>query len=250
MRIKLTISYDGALYSGWQRQPDRETVQERLEGALSEIAKTEVRIQGSGRTDTGVHAHGQVAHFDVPEGVRMPAEKWAVAVNTRLPAGIRIMQSEEVGEEFHARFSAQGKTYEYVIETGQVLHPHMVGRAWHVPRSMDLSRVEEVMKSYLGEHDFRHFSALRGNETEETSYVREVTQADVIQQGSTVLLKFSANGFMYKMVRILTGVAVSAGLGKVTVSEVQQMLEEVEGEYHTAKHCAPSGGLSLREVQY
>jgi len=250
MRLKLTIAYDGAPYKGWQFQPKVTTVQETVEIAISEIAKVPIKIYASGRTDTGVHAYGQVAHFDAPEKSKMLPENWLVAVNTRLPAAVRIMNCEEVPNGFHARFSAVSKTYEYRIETGDVVRPHDAGRVWHVPRGLDVEILTECLQAYIGEHDFRHFSALRGNESEETSFRRVITEASVQLEGSQLIISYSANGFLYKMVRILTGVAVSVARGRLGREEFSSMLTSINTEFNTAKLCAPAGGLSLLKVIY
>ncbi len=250
MRLKLTIAYDGAPYKGWQYQPGMVTVQETLEHALSEIAKTPLKVHASGRTDTGVHAHGQVAHFDPPPNLTMQPRNWVAAVNTRLPASIRIIACEQVDPEFHARFSATSKTYDYLIETGKIVHPHDHNRVWHVPRGLQTDLLTECLSSYLGEHDFRHFCALRGNETDESSFVRCLTEASVTQNGSNLTLSYSANGFLYKMVRILTGVAVSTAIGRIPKTNFDRMLTELTADFNTAKLCAPAAGLSLRNVQY
>ena len=122
-RIKLTIAYDGAPFEGWQSQPGGNTVQDHLERAIAEVAGDAIRVSGSGRTDTGVHALGQVAHFDPPEGSRMDAGAWLRALNTKLPAAVRVLDAEGVAGDFHARFSATAKTYQYQIDTAPVLHP-------------------------------------------------------------------------------------------------------------------------------
>ena len=250
MRCKLTIAYNGTPYKGWQSQPKMVTVQQTLEDAISEIAKTPMKIYGSGRTDTGVHADGQVAHFDTPQGSRMLPENWLVAVNTRLPSSVRLMDCEEVSNDFHARFSAPSKTYEYLLETSRVVHPHDADRVWHIPRGFDPEVLAECLTDYVGEHDFRHFCALRGNESAETSYCREISEAAVQVNGSRIKLTYSANGFLYKMVRILTGVSVSVACGRVAKEEFRRMLTDLESEFNTAKLCAPAAGLSLKEVKY
>lgn len=250
MRLKLTIAYDGAPYRGWQYQPGMVTVQETLERALSEIAKTPLKAHASGRTDTGVHAHGQVAHFDPPANLTMQPRNWVAAVNTRLPASIRIMACEQVDPEFHARFSATSKTYDYVIETGEIVHPHDHNRVWHEPRRLQKDLLTECLENYIGEHDFRHFCALRGNETDESSFVRCLSEASVTQDGSKLTLSYSANGFLYKMVRILTGVAVSTAIGRIPKTDFNRMLIELDKDFNTAKLCAPAAGLSLRSVEY
>ncbi len=253
MRLKLTIAYDGAPYKGWQTQPNTTTVQETLEQALSTIAKGPIKIHGSGRTDTGVHAHAQVAHFDPPAGSRMSPQNWLAATNTKLPASIRLMDVCAVPPDFHARFSATSKTYSYRIETAPVLHPHDVHRVWHLPRGLDPSLLATALQSYIGAHDFRHFSALRGNESAETSYIRTLTEASVTTHGTQLTLRYSANGFLYKMVRLLTGIAVSVAQGKLPLDRFHAMLAPRDApplDHNAAKLCAPPSGLSLTKVYY
>ena len=249
MRIKLTIAYDGAPYKGWARQPNLSTIQGELEGALSSITKSSIAIHGSGRTDTGVHAHAQIAHFEAPDDNKIPLQSWCPAINSKLPPTIRIIKCEKVSADFHARFSALSKTYCYTIVTSPVLHPHLFGRAWHIPASLDYLKLQEVLQAYLGSHDFRNFSALRGNESEQTIYTREITQAELTKTSDGLQIRYSANGFLYKMVRILTGVSVQVTQGRISEQEFSQMLK-ADIKETKAKYCAPAFGLSLESVRY
>lgn len=250
MRLKLTIAYDGAPFKGWAKQPGVSTIQDSIETALSEVSQESVKIYGSGRTDTGVHASGQVAHFDVPAGNSMNPYNWLPAVNTKLPPSIRVMNCEEVPSDFHARFSALTKTYVYTVDTSPILHPHQHGRAWHLPRQLDPVTLKECLEMYIGEKDFRHFSALRGNETEETSYVRNLTEATLTETPTGYQITFSANGFLYKMVRILTGVAMQVAQARLLMSIFQDMIAGDGENFNVAKYCAPADGLSLIYVKY
>lgn len=250
MRLKLTIAYDGAPFSGWARQPQKETIQGVIESALQEVSKQEVKLHGSGRTDSGVHADGQVAHFDVSDENSMNPYNWVPALNTKLPPSIRILGCEEVSPDFHARFSARAKTYLYTIDLNPVLHPHRHQRVWHLPRQLDPETLEECLQSYVGSHDFQNFSALRGNETDQTSYVRTLTQSSLSRDGLLYQLTFSANGFLYKMVRILTGVAVQVAQARLLMSDFESMLMRPLERNHAAKYCAPPSGLSLKSVDY
>lgn len=250
MLLKFTIAYDGAPFKGWAKQPKVATVQEAIEEALTEVAQEPVKIYGSGRTDTGVHADGQVAHFTVPEGNSMNPYNWLPAVNTKLPPAIRILQCEEVPDDFHARFSALSKTYVYTVDTSPVLHPHKAERVWHLPRQLDPETLQACLKMYLGEKDFRHFSALRGNETEETSYVRNLTEASLTETPTGFQITYTASGFLYKMVRILTGVAMQVAQARLLMSIFEDMVEGSEEEFQAAKYCAPAAGLCLKEVHY
>ena len=146
MRLKMTIAYDGRPYEGWATQPGGNTVQDFLEGAIAEVAKQATRVYGSGRTDTGVHALGQVAHFDVPDGLSMNAYNWVPAINSKLPATIRVMDCEQVAGDFHARFSAVEKTYTYDLCLAPVLPPLSAGLAWHLPRQLDPVSLEQALE--------------------------------------------------------------------------------------------------------
>ena len=246
-RIKLTIAYDGASFEGWQSQPGGGTVQDRLQAAISGIAAGEVRVSGSGRTDTGVHALGQVAHFDAPEGSRMDAGAWLRAINTKLPAAIRVMAAEQTDDEFHARFSAVGKTYRYKIDTSPVAQPLRAGRVWHHPGGLDVEALREACGLYLGEHDFASFAANR-RDGKDPNTLRTISAVDVEAGGGTVAISFSGNGFLYKMVRLLVGGAVRVAEGREDVSWIQRLLDEPG--VAKCQYCAPGGGLYLVEVDY
>lgn len=249
MHLKLTIAYDGAPFAGWQIQPNGDTVQERIETALAEVAKKTIRLHGSGRTDAGVHALGQVAHFDAPDGLSMNPFNWVPALNTKLPPEIRMTSCEEVPDDFHARFSATGKTYTYRLCLSPVLPPFLARRAWHLPRQLNPVDLEEALSRFQGEHDFRAFAAKRGNETEETDYVREITRSDLTQIQDGYLLTFSGNGFLYKMVRLLTGAAVQAAQGYLCQDDLA-MLVDSPGDEEKSPLCAPPDGLTLQKVSY
>lgn len=251
MRLKITIAYDGRPYSGWATQPNADTIQDQLQQALAIIAKTEVKIQGSGRTDTGVHADAQIAHFDSPNTVDMNPYNWVPALNSKLPATIRVIDCEEVAEDFHARFSAKSKTYSYFLATNPVLHPLLAGRAWHLPRLLDPETLEQALQHYVGTHDFKAFAALRGNETEETSYVRTITEASLSPVGGGYVIRFTGDGFLYKMVRLLTGAAVQAAQGRLRLDDHFDLLDQSpELPNGRSPFCAPGDGLTLSEVHY
>jgi tRNA pseudouridine38-40 synthase len=251
MRFKLTIAYDGRPYSGWATQPHSQTIQDKLQEALTVIAKQEVKIHGSGRTDTGVHADAQIAHFDSPEGIDMNPYNWVPALNTKLPKTIRVLDCAEVPEDFHARFSAKSKTYSYFLATNPVLHPMLDGRAWHLPRLLDPATLEQALQHYLGTHDFRAFAALRGNETEETSYTRTITEASLTSVDGGYLIRFTGNGFLYKMVRLLTGAAVQAAQGRLRLDDHLNLLDQsADLPNGKSPYCAPADGLTLEDVGY
>lgn len=248
MHLKLTIAYDGASFAGWQIQPNGDTIQERIETALAEVAKEPLRLHGSGRTDAGVHALGQVAHFDAPDHLTMNPFNWVPALNTKLPPEIRIMSCEEVPPDFHARFSAVAKTYTYRLCLAPILPPFLAGRAWHLPRQLNPVDLEDALTCFRGTHDFRAFAANRGNETEETDYTRTITRSDFSQIEDGYLLTFTGNGFLYKMVRLLTGAAVQAAQGYMRQDDLAALVAE-PGEQKSPL-CAPADGLALQEVKY
>ncbi|MEM7602622.1 MAG: tRNA pseudouridine(38-40) synthase TruA, partial [Verrucomicrobiota bacterium] len=167
-RFKLVIGYDGRPFDGWQSQVSGNTIQDLLLAGLQSICPAVATIQGSGRTDAGVSADGQVAHFDVPSEWRMGAEEWRKALNTKLPPEIRVFQAVEVGSAFHARFDAQVKHYRYRIATGEVLPPLQVGLAWHRRGLGKAEELSKILRVYEGTHQFRAFSANRNDGHDET----------------------------------------------------------------------------------
>lgn len=251
MRLKLTIAYDGRPFLGWQSQSGGNTVQDHLNAALEEIAKEPLRIHGSGRTDTGVHALGQIAHFDPPASSTMNPYNWVPALNTKLPATIRVMECEEVSDSFHSRFSAKGKKYFYDICTDPVLPPLKAGLAWHLPRLLDVDVLKQALDLYIGKHDFHAFAAYRGNEDENTDYVRTVFAAQCETLPDGYRLTFHGDGFLYKMVRMLAGSAIKVSQGRMRLDDFSQLLDQQSGLPHgKAPVCAPADGLFLEEVIY
>lgn len=251
VRLKLTIAYDGRPYEGWATQPSGNTVQDLIQCALSEVAKQEIKIQGSGRTDTGVHAVGQIAHFDTPDGLSMNPYNWVPAANTKLPATIRIMDCMEVAEDFHARFSATAKTYTYDLCLAPVLPPLQAGLAWHLPRQLDPASLEQALEILKGEHCFRAFSAKRGNETETTSYVRTLSRCDLKVISNGYRIAYTGNGFLYKMARLLTGAALYAAQGRLRHDDLAGLLDQsADLPNGRSPYCAPADGLVLDHVDY
>lgn len=251
MRLKLTVAYDGRPYNGWQSQPDGKTVQDHLHKALAEIAKQPISIQGSGRTDSGVHALGQIAHFDTPDPTSMNPANWLAALNTKLAATIRILASEAVPPDFHARFSAVGKIYHYDICTDPVLPPHKAGLAWHLPRGLDASLLAEALQKVCGRHDFHAFAAYRGNEPLAMDYHRTIHAAYLEILADGCRLTFAGDGFLYKMVRLLTGAAVKVAQGKLRPADFTALLDQ--GPHlprGKSPLCAPADGLYLQQVLY
>ncbi|MEM8955843.1 MAG: tRNA pseudouridine(38-40) synthase TruA [Verrucomicrobiota bacterium] len=257
MRLKLIIAYDGRPFQGWQSQPSKNTVQDHLEAAATELVGgcPKIHIHGSGRTDTGVHALGQVAHFDPPENSRLTPPDWIRALNAKLPPEIRIIDCSTTEPDFHARFSAVGKTYCYEIITGRVLPPHQNGLAWHVPVELDLDRLRAALTLFQGTHNFTNFAAFRGTETEAQkadpdATTRTIHAATLKQPAPDKLtLIFNGTGFLYKMVRLLTGAALRVAAGRDELQTLHQLLHE-PAQHEKSNHCAPPDGLYLVEVTY
>ena len=242
-RIRLIVSYDGTNYVGWQLQDNGVSVQQRLNEAALAITGEQIQLHGSGRTDSGVHARAQVAHFDT--NARMPANKLAIALNMRLPRDIRVLYSEEAPEDFHSRFSAKNKTYRYTVQTG--LHADVFTRttALHVHTNVDVSRMQRAAQDALGEHDFQAFMSV-GSKL--TSTVRTITKSEWKQDGAYLTYEVGANGFLYNMVRILVGTMLEIGGGKLPEDTIARAL--ASGLREDAGPTAPPHGLCLQRVQY
>jgi len=245
MRLKLTLAYDGAGFRGWQSQPGGGSVQDVLQEAMTRVAGgKKVSVQGSGRTDAGVHAFGQVAHADVPEA-RGNARFWLRALNAVLPPDVRVVACRVVSGDFHARYSATGKTYDYFLWTGAVLPPHQAARCWHV-REVDLPVLRRAAKILAGRHDFAAFAANRGTPVGDTR--RHVRRIAVSAQGPLVRLRFEGDGFLYKMVRMLVAAMVRVAQGKGSLPDLRARLAGRGAA--SPREVAPADGLYLVGVRY
>ena len=244
-RLKLVVSYDGRDFAGWQSQKHGNTIQDRLEAAFEGVCGTRLAVTGSGRTDAGVHALGQCAHVDVP-AAQFTAERWLKALNGVLPPAIRILRARFVAKSFHARFSAKGKVYRYRIINGTVRPPLEIGRAWHIASPLDRELLVRAASLFMGQHDFAAFAANRGKE--ERSTVRTVEYVRVISRRDLIEIEFSADGFLYKMVRLMVGAMTRCALGKESLQSVELQLERPSRA--TARFVAPAAGLYLVRVRY
>jgi tRNA pseudouridine38-40 synthase len=244
-RLKLVISYDGRDFAGWQSQKHGNTIQDCLEAAFERVCGTRLAVTGSGRTDAGVHALGQCAHVDVP-AAQFAAERWLKALNGVLPAAIRILRARFVAESFHARFSAKGKVYRYRIINGTVRPPLEIGRAWHIASPLDREVLGRAAKFFVGWHNFAAFAANRGKE--ERSTMRTVEYVRITGRRDLLEIEFSADGFLYKMVRLMVGAMARSALGKESLQSIELRLERpsrVSGRF-----VAPAAGLYLVRVRY
>ncbi len=246
-RYAVTVAYDGRDFQGWQVQPGARTVQLELEKALAKICPGHAfRIHGSGRTDRGVHARGQVFHFDDP-GRGFAVEKWREALNGVLPEDIRVRSLRGVSPEFHARFSALGKQYRYFIWHGEILPPELRFTRYALRLPLELSRMQAAAAGLQGEHDFRSFSASRGVD-DEGETVRHLRRLELQQDGPELCLIAEADGFLYKMVRQLAGALLRVGRGELDPEDLQRLLDHPERN-HTAP-TAPAQALFLWKVDY
>ena len=245
-RLRLTISYDGLPFAGWQSQANGNGVQDHLEAAFAKLCDGErIVIHGSGRTDAGVHARGQVAHVDVPDAARHTLERWRGALNAHLPAQIRVKAVRHAPGGFHARFDTSGKIYRYRIWNSPVFSPFENGRAWHFPNPLAFAVLAEVSQLFVGEHDFAAFSANRGKPVEST--VRTIRRVTARQKRELITLEYEGNGFLYKMVRLLTGALVRCAQGRASPEWIVRLLAGQAGKNSFA---APAAGLYLLRVLY
>lgn len=251
-RWKLTIAYDGQPYEGWQSQPSGNTVQDHLERALIQMngMPPGIRVHGSGRTDAGVHAEGQVAHLDAPSSLSLTEASWPPALNARLPPSIRVLKSEAVSTSFHARFSVVEKTYVYKVFLGNILPPMLAGRYAQVPGFLDLQALSRAARLLEGRHDFRSFAAERGSRSHPPrSTVRTLREISITHPaGNEVYMRFTADGFLYRMVRMLVGTMIKFAQGRLSEDELKKLIEGPPGLKTSA--CAPAAGLYLTEVRY
>ena len=244
-RLKMIVAYDGKGFAGWQTQSHRNTIQDHIERALKRVAGKPVRVHGAGRTDAGVHALAQCAHVDLIDD-HFSAPRWRHALNGLLPPAIRVLRCQYVSKDFHARLSAKGKLYRYRIWSGAVLPPFEYGRAWHIPRPLDLKLLEKAAKCFAGTHDFAAFAANRGKPENRT--VRTIYSVTVRRTGFWVMIDFNGDGFLYKMVRLIVGSLVQCALGKLCIEDVTGRL--ASGQLGQGRFAAPAEGLLLVRVRY
>lgn len=245
-RLRLLLAYDGRAFSGWQSQPTGEGVQDHLRQALGAITRFDLPVIGSGRTDAGVHALGQVAHVDVPAG-RYSMETWQRALNANLPGPVRVLRCRKAPFSFHAQHSAKCKTYVYRVCLGPVLHPFELGRAWHYHQPITgLQTLAAACELLTGTHDFAAFAANRGQP--ERTTVRTLYTVQARHQRALLTLRFEGNGFLYRMVRLLTGSLMQVATARQTLAWLRGLLDATPGQ--KANHCAPPDGLYLCRVRY
>ena len=242
-RYKITVSYLGTNYCGWQTQKNGTSVQSVLENAFSKLFGAKTAVTGSGRTDAGVHALGQVAHFDAETSI--PAEKIPFAINTMLPEDVRVLSCEEVSSDFHARFQAKEKTYVYKLYLSPHLNPLKNATAENICVPLDFAEMEKAARFIEGTHDFRCFEA-SGSSVKDT--VRTVEKVEIIKNGEDVEIRVTGNGFLYNMVRIITGTLLEVGKGDYPPEKVKEILAAKDRKMAGA--TARPEGLTLVQIRY
>jgi tRNA pseudouridine38-40 synthase len=247
LKFKLTIAYDGTEYEGWQVQKTGTGVQEKVEAALAKLFPSHPRVHSSSRTDTGVHALGMAAHFEVPPAEsKMSACKLALALNAWLPEDIRVVAAARARKDFHARFNAAGKQYRYFVWNHPAMNPLVRHTAWHVPRPLDLIAMRAAAPHFVGKHDFQSFAANPGYAKATT--VRTLARCELKRHGPLLTFIIEGDGFLYKMCRGIVGTLVQVGLGKYPADEVQRML--AKKDRRMGGMSAPAHGLVLWRVFY
>ncbi|GGG07291.1 tRNA pseudouridine(38-40) synthase TruA [Paenibacillus abyssi] len=241
--ICMTVSYDGTEYNGFQSQPIGRTIQGEIEKAIHALTGEDVKIHGSGRTDAGVHARGQVFNFLTES--QIPVGKWAIAVNSRLPDDIVIRGAEEVPLYFHARRSAKRKTYRYSIRMGR--YPDVFNRRYefHHYNPLQLDPMREALEYLIGEHDFTTFTSIHSTKK---SHVRTIYEAKLVEADGVVHTYFTGNGFLYNMIRIIMGTLMRIGEGKMSAADMPSILAACDRTKAGPK--AMAHGLTLWEVEY
>ena len=243
-RYKATIAYDGTDFAGFQSQTNQRTVQKEIEKILTKLNSFEpVILQGSGRTDSGVHAFGQVIHFDYP--TKIEEKNLQRAFNSLLPDDISAREVVAVSDEFHARYSVTGKRYIYRVNIQKFVNPFNRLYTLHHPYRVNVDKMNEALQAVIGEHDFTSFCSTK---TDKESKVRTVTKAEVVEQDGVLVFTFEGNGFLYNMIRILVGTSLQIGDGLRPVSDMKAILEARDRQ--KAGPTAPPQGLYLDEVFY
>jgi len=241
--IKILIQYDGTSFSGWQRQNNATTIQQTIEEKLSQFMREEIIIVGSGRTDAGVHALEQVAHFKTNS--HFDVETILYKANALLPKTIRVMECKEVAHDFHARFSATKREYKYVIYNDLVCPPFKRDFATHIKKTLDVNKLNDSLQLLVGEHDFTSFCSASD---ESESKIRTIFDIELIQDEKEIIIYLRANAFLRKMIRMIMGTVLEINLKNRPIEEISQLFESKsrDGSYTTA----PAEGLFLSRVWY
>lgn len=241
--IKLTIEYEGKDYKGWQKQPNNLNIQGEIERAIKNVTGEDVDLIGSGRTDAGVHAFGQVANFKFNSD--FPIEKMATAINSQLKKSIRVLKAEEVDLDFHSRYNCHKKTYAYMIdnsEQGTAIYRNVT---YHISQPLDIEAMQKAADYLVGEHDF---SSFKSSGTSSKNSVRTIYNAQILKEQQRVIIMLTGSGFLYNMVRIIAGTLVEIGLGHMKPTEMKNILEAKNRQM--AGKTLPAQGLFLMSVDF
>lgn len=241
--IKLVIEYDGSQYFGWQKQKNSRSIQGTLEQVLSEVLKEDIEVIGCSRTDAGVHAKAYVLNFK--SETKIPAEKIKYALNNKLPRDIVVLDSREVSEDFHARYSSTGKTYVYTILNREM--PSAIERnyVYHHPYNLNINAMKEACKFFIGTHDF---SAFKNTGSSVQTSIRTITKLEIDNKEDRIKIYISADGFLYNMVRIIVGTLILVGEGKLKPEEIDKIIKSKDRK--KAGKTAPAQGLCLLTSMY
>jgi len=256
MKIAIGIEYHGAYFQGWQSQPNAAGVQDAIERAIAQVSGVKVRLHAAGRTDAGVHALMQVAHFET--AVVRPLSAWVRGTNAHLPAWVRILWAVEVADDFHARFSARARSYQYVLHNHAIAPASQHGRVGWYHRPLAVAAMQQAVSVLLGEHDF---SAFRASECQASTPIRTMQRADITQQGRYIIFSFQANAFLQHQIRNMVGALVYVGQGKLSVTAFADLLQNKDrrlspptfmpdGLYFTAVDYDASWQLPVCEARW
>lgn len=241
--IQIIIEYDGSNYCGWQRQNNGVSVQQKIEGAILKITNENCNLIGASRTDAGVHALAQSANFFTNS--KIPIEKFACAINSALPDDISIIKAVERNEDFHSRYHAKQKTYIYKIFARKIPSPFFTKYAYQSSYDIDLGKMIEASKYMIGEHDFTSFMA---SGSQSKTFIRTIYDINIHKTNDLITLEVTGNGFLYNMVRILSGTLFYAAIGKINPSDIELILKSKDRT--TAGITLPASGLYLKEIVY
>lgn len=245
-KIKLTLAYDGTLYGGWQTQPNAVSIQALVQQSLSTLLRENIQIVGSGRTDAGVHAEGQTAHFTTCSSIDL--HRLLLSSNALLPYDIRILEAIEVSHDFHARFSAIGKIYHYRLHLSRIQDPFKRLYSYHVPYPLDLATLKNATRYFVGTHDFTSFANEAHQGSAAKNAVRTLYRLTVVEEEEGVRLEFEGEGFLYKMVRNIVGALLDVSRGKLALEEIPMIF--ASRDRRQAAMAAPPHGLCLMRVLY
>lgn len=243
---RLIITYEGTRYCGWQVQPNGIAIQEILQKNFEKLLKRCVNVIASGRTDAGVHALGQVAHFHFDEPLDL--HRLLVSINGLLPPDIRVLEIALAPDNFHSRYSAKGKEYHYHLTLDRFQSPFDRGRSWHIKKRLNLDIFHKAAKLFVGTHDFSSFANEAHSGAAARDAVRTIWRLDIVPEAGGLRLEFEGNGFLYKMVRNIVGTIVDTAGGKISLEDIQQMFEAKDRRL--AGRAAPPYGLFLVKVRY